>query len=151
MRSACFTATIVLMATASNVSADSVKASPEQVAVQTALDASAAAWTAGKLDLFMTYYADEPTTTYVSGGRVVTGYRAIRDMYASRFGGGGAAMGRLTLEILDFRLLGPDYGLVVGRYHLFRPQDPPAGLSGLTTLVFRRTPAGWRIISDHTG
>jgi ketosteroid isomerase-like protein len=81
---------------------------------------------------------------------VVKGYRAIRDMYAARFGGTSGALGQLTMEILDFRPLGPDYALIVGRYHL-KPAKPGPEASGVFTLVFHKSAAGWRIISDHTG
>jgi uncharacterized protein (TIGR02246 family) len=122
-----------------------------QAAIQAALDASAAAWSAGDLDRFMTCYENAPTTTYVSGTRFVHGYDAIRAMYAERFGGGSkAAMGQLTLEILDFRLLDKDRAYVVGRFHLHREAAAGGDASGLTTLVFKRSPAGWLIVADHS-
>jgi uncharacterized protein (TIGR02246 family) len=119
--------------------------------VQAALNESAAAWSAGNLDRFMTCYENAPTTTYLSGNHFVHGYDAIRAMYAERFGGGSkAAMGDLTLEIVDFRLLGTDFAYVIGRYHLHRAAEAGGDASGPTSLVFRRTPQGWRIIADHS-
>lgn len=140
-----------LVAAAAAPAAAADRAAVARAEVQTALDDSAAAWSAGDLDRFMTLYEDTPATAYVSGEKLVIGYRAIRDMYASRFGGGSAAaMGSLSLEMLQFQLLDPDHGFVIGRYHLKRAADP-AELSGLTTLLFHRTAAGWRVVSDHTG
>lgn len=122
-----------------------------QAAVQAVLDASAKAWNAGDLDRFMTCYEKAPATTYVSGTHFVHGYDAIRTMYADRFGGGtSAAMGQLSLEIVDFRLIGTDHAYVVGRFHLHRDADHGGDATGPTTLLFRRTPAGWRIIADHS-
>jgi uncharacterized protein (TIGR02246 family) len=119
--------------------------------IQATFDASAAAWSAGDLDRFMTCYENAPTTSYVSGTRFVQGYQAIRSMYAERFGGGSKAkMGQLSLEILDLRLLGDGHAYVVGRFHLHRAPADGGDASGLTTLVFHRTPAGWRIIADHS-
>jgi ketosteroid isomerase-like protein len=43
--------------------------------------------------------------------------------------------------------LADDAALVFGRWRLQREKDEP---SGLFTLVFRKTPAGWRIVHDHT-
>jgi hypothetical protein len=37
--------------------------------------------------------------------------------------------------------------VVVGLWRLVRPSDKP---HGIFTLLFRRTPAGWRIVHDHT-
>ena len=54
-------------------------------------------------------------------------------------------MGQLSLEIVDFRLLGVDHAYVVGRFHLHRDAAHGGDASGPTTLVFRRTPAGWRV------
>lgn len=124
-------------------------AASAQHAVQSVLDDSAKAWSAGNLDRFMTCYEDASGTTYVGGGRFVSGYRAIRAVYAARFGGGtAAAMGQLTLSILDFRLLNSDHAYVVGRFHLHR--NGVADAEGMTTLLFRSTPQGWRIIADHS-
>ncbi len=122
-----------------------------RTAVQSALDVSAAAWSAGDLDRFMTVYENAPDTVYVGGGKMVRGYKAIHDMYAARFGGGSAAaMGQLTLEILDFRSPDRDHAFVVGRFHLHRDAASGGDASGLTTLLFHRTSAGWLIVADHS-
>jgi uncharacterized protein (TIGR02246 family) len=122
-----------------------------RAAVQATLDASATAWNAGDLDRFMACYERAATTTYVSGTRFVQGYDAIRANYAARFGGGAsAAMGQLSLEIVDFRMVGSDHAYVVGRFHLHRDADHGGDASGPTTLLFKRTAAGWRIIADHS-
>ena len=125
-------------------------AAQTQAAVQAILDATAGAWNAGDLDRFMTSYEPAPTTTYVNASRFVVGYDAIRAMYAGPFSGGGAAMGRLSLEIIDFRQLGDDHAYVVGRFHLHRDAAHGGDVSGPTTLLFKRSSAGWRIIADHS-
>lgn len=119
-------------------------------AIQAVLDASGAGWNAGDLDRFMACYQDAPTTSYVSGTRFTQGYRAIRAIYGERFAGGKAAMGELSLEILDLRMLDGNRVYVVGRYHLHRDAAAGGDAAGLTTLLFDRTPAGWRIIADHS-
>lgn len=58
-----------------------------------------------------------------------------------------AAMGRLAFEDIRITPLAPDAALVFGRWKLQRANDAP---SGLFTLIFRRTPDGWRIVHDHT-
>lgn len=141
---------VTLMVTAA-VPGAAVAAEPARTAVQSVLDASAAAWSAGELDRFMECYERGPGTTYVGSGKVVHGYEAIRSMYAGRFGSGDrAAMGLLTLEIVDFRQLGPDHAYVIGRFRIERDAAHGGPASGPTTLVFKRTRAGWRIIADHS-
>ena len=49
---------------------------------------------------------------------------------------------------LDFRLLDRAHALYIGRYTL-RAADGKEQ-SGMTSLVFRKEAAGWRIIADHS-
>ncbi len=125
------------------------RAASPQAEIQAALDASAADWSAGRLDQFMALYDESPDTVFIGGDKVVSGYRAIHDLYAAHYGTGDAkAMGHLTVEIVHFRQLEPATAFVVLRYHLLR--DAAKEASGLSTLVFRKLPAGWRIVSDHS-
>jgi ketosteroid isomerase-like protein len=128
-----------------------VKSAPStQADIQAALDASAANWSAGKLDEFMALYDDSPETVFVGGDKIISGYRAIHDLYAGHYGTGDAkAMGHLTVEIVDFRQLEPATAFVVLRYHL-QKDGAPKEATGLSTLIFRKLPAGWRIVSDHS-
>ena len=52
----------------------------------------------------------------------------------------------LMLE-LEFRFLGPDAALVLGRWHLKRDKGD---IGGVFTLVWQRFPEGWKIVHDHT-
>lgn len=142
---AALVATIAVPAAAADLSA-------AQQGVTRALADSAVAWSAGDLDRFMTCYEDDPATSYVGGGgRLVTGYRAIRDMYAERFNGGSrAAMGALSINIESLRLLSPDYAYVVGRFHVRRSAADGGDATGLTTLVFHRRAGRWLIVADHS-
>ena len=54
--------------------------------IEALLSRSAAAWSAGDLDAFMECYEDAPDTVYLSSTQFVSGYAAIRAMYAERFG-----------------------------------------------------------------
>jgi ketosteroid isomerase-like protein len=56
-------------------------------------------------------------------------------------------MGHLDFELLDLRALGRDGAIVLGRWRL--SSTPQAG-EGVFSLAFLRTPAGWRIVHDHT-
>ncbi|MDR3511802.1 MAG: SgcJ/EcaC family oxidoreductase [Caulobacteraceae bacterium] len=121
----------------------------DRAAVARVLEDSAEAWSAGDLDRFMGCYEDSEATSYIKADGVVRGYRAIHDMYAARFTG-ASAMGKLLMNILDFRPLGPRYALVTGRFRLERPPAAGGEASGIFTLVFHKSAAGWRIVSDHT-
>lgn len=110
-------------------------------------DASAG-WSRGDLDVFMASYEKAPQINYVSGGKVIQGFDAIRAMYAPRFSD-PKAMPQLSTEIVDFDPLGTDYAAVIGRFHLKLEGGQDA--SGLFSLVFHKTKDGWRIVSDHSG
>jgi ketosteroid isomerase-like protein len=56
-------------------------------------------------------------------------------------------MGRLLFSEIKITPLGADAAIVIGRWQLIRTSDKP---HGIFTLLFRRTPAGWRIVHDHT-
>jgi ketosteroid isomerase-like protein len=59
-------------------------------------------------------------------------------------------MGQLTFSGIEVKPLGVDYASVVGRWHLTRPAGEGGDIGGIFTLLFRKTPGGWKIILDHT-
>ncbi len=114
--------------------------------VRAVLDAQVRAWNAGDLRGFMDGYARSDQTRFQSGGDVSLGWQTVFDRYQKRYSD-RASMGVLKFGDLQVTLLAPDAALVFGRWRLQRAQDAP---SGLFTLLFRRTSAGWRIVHDHT-
>jgi ketosteroid isomerase-like protein len=58
-----------------------------------------------------------------------------------------AAMGTLTFSDIDIMVLSKDTALVFGRWQLDKETGHP---HGLYTLLFRKTPEGWRIVHDHS-
>jgi uncharacterized protein (TIGR02246 family) len=108
--------------------------------IEALLSRSAAAWSAGDLDAFMECYEDAPDTVYVSSTQFVSGYAAIRAMYAERF---GRTMDRLEFNVLQLKPIETSHVLVVGSFRV-------AGQSGNWSLLLRKTAQGWRISADHT-
>ena len=91
-------------------------------------------------------YLSSARTRFQSGGDVFLGWQTVFDRYQKRYRD-RTAMGRLTFNEVEVTVLAPGAALVVGRWRLERAQDTP---SGLFTLLYRRTSAGWRIVHDHT-
>jgi uncharacterized protein (TIGR02246 family) len=110
-------------------------------------DRSARDWNAGDLDGFMSDYARDSTTSYVSRGAVRYGIDRIRANYASRFAP-GAARDSLRFETLVARPLGDDHALVTARYILHR--DGKTTASGPFSVIMERRTDGWKILHDHT-
>ncbi len=126
---------------------------PVRAEIRAALNESAAGWNSGDIERFLSVYADAATTSFV-GADVVHGIAPIRrqylETYPDRFSGRSGEGGRqLSFTFHDIRMLGRDHVLAIARWHLSSTADAPAA-SGMTSLVFRRTPAGWKIIADHS-
>jgi uncharacterized protein (TIGR02246 family) len=115
-------------------------------AIRQVLQDQAAAWNRGDVDAFMRGYADSPETAFV-GKTVEYGYDLILNRYKKAYPN-SAAMGKLSFQNLAIRMLGTDYAVVTGNFHLDRAQA--AGSAGIFSLVFEKTDAGWKVILDHT-
>lgn len=118
-----------------------------QAEMERLFDRSARDWNAGDLDAFMSDYAPEGTTSYISGGGVRYGYDRIRANYASRFAP-GASRDSLRFEDLAARPLGTSHALVTARFILHR--DGRTTSSGPFSIVMERRADGWKILHDHT-
>jgi len=121
--------------------------SPNSVAeIQSVLTAQQDAWNHGDIDAFMNGYAQSASTVFVSEDEVRRGWETVRDRYHMRYSD-RAKMGTLSFSEIEFTMLSPDAAVVLGRWKLKRENDEP---HGRFTLIFKRLPAGWRIVHDHT-
>ena len=128
-----------------------VCAAPEQAPnsvaeIQSILTAQQDAWNRGDIDSFMNGYARAPSTVFVSEDEVRLGWETVRDRYHMRYSD-RAKMGTLSFSEIEVTMLSPDAAVVLGRWKLKRENDEP---HGRFTLIFKRLPAGWRIVHDHT-
>jgi uncharacterized protein (TIGR02246 family) len=122
-------------------------ASPEQP-IHQVLDDQVAAWNRGDIDVFMHGYDNSPNTTFV-GKSVQRGWETVRKNYHERYPT-KTNMGTLVFSDLEIKMLGPDYASVLGRFHLARTSAGGGEASGIFTLLFHKSSAGWRIMLDHT-
>jgi ketosteroid isomerase-like protein len=114
--------------------------------IRAVITAQVAAWNRGDIDGFMEGYARSPGTEFVSGDKLTRGWQTVRDRYKKKYDR-REKMGTLTFSEIEITPLSRDSALVLGRWKLVRKSDKP---HGIFTLLFRRTPAGWRIVHDHT-
>jgi len=117
-----------------------------QAAVRAVLVQQEKDWNAGDIANFMRGYLRSEQTRFASGGNVTLGWQAVLERYQRTYSD-KAAMGKLTFSDLDISVVAEDGALAFGRWHLRREKDE---LSGLFTLLFRKTSDGWRIVHDHT-
>jgi ketosteroid isomerase-like protein len=104
------------------------------------------AWNQGVIKTFLEGYWHSPEVTFSGASGVARGWDAMLARYEKSYPD-RAAMGQLDFSGLEFRWLGPDAALVLGRWHLKREKGD---VGGVFSLVWQRFPEGWKIIHDHT-
>jgi len=119
-----------------------------EAAIRRVLDQQTADWNRGDVEDFMKSYENSPDTTFV-GQTVQYGYTTILERYKKVYST-PAAMGKLTFGHLAIRILDPTYASVTGNFHLDRDQAGGGNADGIFSLLFKKTPQGWKIILDHT-
>jgi beta-aspartyl-peptidase (threonine type) len=119
----------------------------EKSAIQRVLDDQAAAWNKGDLPGFMKGYLESDDLTFFSGNNKTQGRKATLERYQKKYQGKDKEMGTLSFKEISVEMLGDNHALVRGRFHLKLKSEEP---TGIFTLIMRKTPAGWRIIHDHT-
>lgn len=117
-------------------------------AIRAVLQEQTQAWNDGDIDGFMRGYKDSPETTFIST-KVEHGYQAVLARYKQKYTN-RQMMGTLDFSDLNIRLLCPEYAMVTGQFHLTRTAAGGGDAHGVFSLLFQRTPQGWRILLDHT-
>jgi uncharacterized protein (TIGR02246 family) len=112
-------------------------------ALAAVLDRQVEAWNRGDLEGFVSVYAED--AAFVSPTGLTRGRQAVLERYRKRYPD-KAAMGRLSLEMVETRLAGAQAASVVARWTLAYPDKPAA--SGLTLLVLHRSGDRWLIVQD---
>ena len=125
-----------------------LRAEDSSAAIKQVLQQQAEAWNRGDVDAFMQGYKNSPDTTFI-GKSLEQGYAPILARYKKAYPG-KEAMGTLDFSALEVRMLGSGYAVVTGRFHLARTSAGGGEAKGIFSLVFEKTPQGWKIILDHT-
>ena len=125
--------------------ASATAALPDSVVLIRALNATAEMWNRGNVDGFMAPYAK--LATYMTSSGLI-GVDAMRTRYLAKYFTGAKPDQQLRFDQLDVRPLGADNALMTGRFTLAGGGKPEQ--TGRFTLVWMRTPAGWRILHDHS-
>ncbi|HET7791240.1 MAG TPA: DUF4440 domain-containing protein [Gemmatimonadales bacterium] len=116
--------------------------------VEAMLARSAASWNRGDLAAFMSDYAQDSLTSYVSGGHVQYGWQKLYDRYQAAYFAPGKSRDSLTFDEVHVRSLTTDLALCTARFALHRGDEVVA--SGPFTLVLEKRGDRWQILHDHT-
>lgn len=118
----------------------------DREAISAVLKAQQAAWNRGDVETFLVGYWHSPELTFSGSSGVSRGWDGVLARYKKNYPE-RAAMGELGFSELEFRFLGSDAALVLGKWRLKREKGD---VGGVFTLVWQRFPEGWKIIHDHT-
>jgi uncharacterized protein (TIGR02246 family) len=115
-------------------------------AIREALQAQVAAWNRGDIPAFVSTYAAD--CTFV-GKQILQGREQLLARY-KRVYPTSDAMGKLTFNSLNVRLLGKQTAVATGEWHLERNWAGGGPVGGVFSLVWRLESGHWLIILDHT-
>ncbi len=121
-------------------------ASPQDDAIREVLQMQQDAWNAGDIETFMQGYLKSDSLRFAGSSGEIRGWQSTLERYHSVYPD-RAAMGTLTFDLRDIRMLSNKHAMVFGAYALERENDQP---TGLFTLILEYTGEGWRIVHDHT-
>ena len=108
--------------------------------------ASADAWNRGDLKGHLSFYVD--TVTFMTRAGPRPGVAAIEESFTKSYFTEGRPKQQLNFEQVSVRPLGRDAALETGRFILSGGGEPEQ--SGWFTLVWVRTPQGWKAVHDHS-
>lgn len=115
-------------------------------AIKETLDATAAGWNRGELPVYLSAYVDSATAMGLKGP--VRGVRGIEGQMRAGYWRTGRPLQTLSYDHLEIRPIGPNQAIVTGQYILTGGGVP--NRSGWFTTIWVRTPAGWRMVHDHS-
>lgn len=118
----------------------------DRAAIEAALRESADAWNRGDLKGHLAVYVDSVTFMTSTGPR--PGVAPVEEAFTRRYWRDGRPLQTLGFEQVTTRPLAPGAALQTGRFVL--SGGGLAEQSGWFTLVWVRTPEGWRAVHDHT-
>lgn len=116
--------------------------------IEGVLTAQVHAWNQGNVEEFMQGYWRSPKLEFYSGGSITLGWEQTLARYKQRYQSEGKEMGKLEFKDLNIDLLSSKAAVVTGKYQLTLSDGKTP--HGIFTLIFKRMPAGWKIVHDHT-
>lgn len=118
----------------------------DKEAILKVLEKQRQAWNGGDIEGYMQGYWKSDSLLFVGKNAPVYGWQTTLDHYKKGYPD-KAAMGQLTFNILQVKVLDAGNAFVLGGWHLKRVKDAPGGYF---TLWFRKINGTWRIVCDHT-
>ena len=117
----------------------------DRAAILTVIARMEQAWNRGDFRGYMAGFKN-PDVVFVSGGKFQDGWQGTLDHYVRDYGASPATRGTLHFYDMKVELLAGDAAMLVGRYHLERPNH---AAEGVNTRLFRKIGGRWLITLNH--
>jgi len=104
------------------------------------------AWNKGDIVEYMQGYSKSDSLLFVGKNGPEYGWDTILMNYKKSYPD-QKAMGFLSFDIKEVRLISADHAFVLGAWHLKREKDEP---KGFFTLILKKIKGEWKVISDHS-
>jgi uncharacterized protein (TIGR02246 family) len=103
-------------------------------------------WNKGDLEAYMQGYWNSEKLLFVGKNGPKYGWQQTLANYQKGYPD-KAAMGILTFDIQEVRLIDPRNAFVLGAWHLKRERDEP---HGFFTLLVKKIKGKWLVVADHS-
>ncbi len=120
-------------------------ANADEAEIRDLISRMEAAWNRGDFEGYMAGFAN-PDVVFVSNGRIQDGWQGTLDHYVRDYGGAPERRGALHFYDITIERLAPDAAMLVGHYHLERPEHPQEGVN---TRLLRKIDGHWLITLNH--
>jgi ketosteroid isomerase-like protein len=118
----------------------------DKEAILKVLESQRQAWNRGDIDRYMQGYWKSDSLVFVGKAAPVYGWQSTLARYKVTYPN-KSAMGQLTFDIIQVKVLDKTNAFMLGGWHLKREKDAPGGYF---TLWFRKINGHWKIVCDHT-
>lgn len=118
----------------------------DEAEIRAMVQASMEAFDRGDLNGHLAIY--DPAVTFMTASGPRPGVAPIEASFREHYFRDGLPKQQLSFEQVAARSLAPDVALVTGKFLLSGGEEKDQ--SGWFTLVWVRTPAGWKAIHDHS-
>ncbi len=104
------------------------------------------AWNKGNIVDYMEGYLKSDSLVFVGKSGPKYGWDNTLANYKKAYPDKNA-MGFLSFDIKEVRLISADHAFVLGAWHLKREKDEP---KGFFTLILKKINGEWKVIADHS-
>jgi ketosteroid isomerase-like protein len=134
--------TVLFLMVALRVSAQS----NDKILIIKLLEDQRQAWNRGDLIEYMQGYSKSDSLLFVGKGGPKYGWETTLANYKKSYPD-KKAMGLLSFDIKEVRMISADHAFVLGAWHLKRENDYP---KGYFTLIVKKIRGEWKVIADHS-